>query len=232
VPSSVAARVLCKTTLSRHHQRRSQPWVTALRRAAGVPRGLGAVRAVRRSGAMRGSSAPQRQRSRHRRVTQQKACGRPPRVSVDASVTSQHKASPSGVAPAAAISRIDVGGRCACEPLLRDDLALRSDSFASNTHPGVLEGSRGVWLCGRADRYGDRKHGGHLKRRLHCRRGHVRRICLGRRARAAAAAAAKMRSHGRAVPASHAARGGAEPGCSVRPRLRAEHGWGLAQRVL
>ena len=42
VPSSVAASVLCKAMLSRHHQRRSQPmptlqpWVAAPRRAAGA----------------------------------------------------------------------------------------------------------------------------------------------------------------------------------------------------
>ena len=34
-PSSVATRVFCRATLSKHHQRRSQPWVATLRRAVG-----------------------------------------------------------------------------------------------------------------------------------------------------------------------------------------------------
>ena len=69
----------------------------------------------------------------------------------------------------------------ACEPLLRSDLALRSDSFTSNVHQRVLARAGGRW------------HGGHcMRRQLHRSRGHVRRICVWRLAKAAAATAAKL----------------------------------------
>ena len=40
-------------------------------------------------------------------------------------------------------------GANACKPLLREDLALRSDSLSSNAHPGVLQrfGSAGEKAC-------------------------------------------------------------------------------------
>ena len=61
-------------------------------------------------------------------------------------MTSQHSASPSGVAPlhnkveAAAIGWVDVRGGRARQPLLRNYLALGSHSFARDAHPGMFEG--------------------------------------------------------------------------------------------
>ena len=132
------ARVLCKATLSRHHQRRSQPWLATLSRAAGARWARSRTSCATR----RSDSVLQRLRkdaealgapiaaargtlcaySNHGTVTR---CGRRLRPPIPCQPGHERDVAARGLpergssirykVKAAAIGRIDVGGRCACE---------------------------------------------------------------------------------------------------------------------